>query len=78
MYWSVQDNQGDEHAGIVHEVGEGISEFKPGDRVAAMHEMKMPGGSYAEYGVSPENTTFMLPENISFQGRQPGYHYNQY
>ncbi|KAI1058994.1 hypothetical protein LB507_003940 [Fusarium sp. FIESC RH6] len=67
LYWGVQDNQGDEHAGIVHEVGEGVSEFRLGDRVAAMHEMKTPDGSYAEYGVSPENTTFMLPENISFQ-----------
>ena len=78
MYWGVQDNQGDEHAGIVHEVGEGVSEFRPGDRVAAMHEMKTPGGSYAEYGISPGNTTFMLPDNISFQGRNPGHHYNQY
>ena len=78
MYWGVQDNQGDEHAGIVREVGEGVSEFRLGDRVAAMHEMKTPDGSYAEYGVSPENTTFMLPENISFQGRQPVHPYNQY
>jgi len=71
LYWGVEDNQGAEHAGIVHEIGEGVSEFKPGDRVAAMHEMKTPGGSYAEYGISPEHTTLLLPDKISFQGKQP-------
>ncbi|KAL3590668.1 fusarubin cluster-oxidoreductase [Fusarium poae] len=69
LYWGAKGtgNQGDEHAGVVHEVGEGVYEFKPGDRVAAMHEMKTPGGSYAEYGVSPAYTTFKLPDNTSFQ-----------
>ncbi|RKK70890.1 hypothetical protein BFJ69_g11492 [Fusarium oxysporum] len=53
-YWGSKAsiNQGDGHAGVVHEVGEGVSDFKIGDRVAAMHEGKQPGGSYAEYGVS--------------------------
>ena len=31
-------NQGDDIAGYVHEVGEKVYEFKPGDRVAAFHE----------------------------------------
>jgi NADPH:quinone reductase-like Zn-dependent oxidoreductase len=52
----------------VHEVGEGVTEFRPGDRVAAMHEGKQPGGSYAEYGVSWAYTTFRLPDNTSFEG----------
>jgi NADPH:quinone reductase-like Zn-dependent oxidoreductase len=71
LYWGAKGtgNQGDEHAGIVHEVGEGVYEFRPGDRVAAMHEMKTPGGSYAEHGVSPAYTTFKLPDNTSFQGK---------
>ncbi|KAF4990517.1 hypothetical protein FGRMN_8417 [Fusarium graminum] len=49
-YWGEKGtgNQGDDHSGIVHEVGEGVYEFRPGDRVAAMHEGKQPGGSYAE------------------------------
>lgn len=70
LYWGAKGtgNQGDEHAGVVHEVGEGVYEFNPGDRVAAMHEMKTPGGSYAEYGLSPAYTTFKLPDNTSFQG----------
>ncbi|KAF5010159.1 hypothetical protein FDECE_3652 [Fusarium decemcellulare] len=68
-YWGARgtSNQGDDISGIVHEVGEGVSEFKPGDRVAAFHEMKQPGGSYAEYGVSWAYTTFHLPNNTSFQ-----------
>ncbi|KAM0563078.1 hypothetical protein ACHAPJ_001924 [Fusarium lateritium] len=32
-----------------------------------MHEMKQPGGSYAEYGVSWAYTTFRLPDNTSFE-----------
>lgn len=68
-YWGSKAsiNQGDDHAGVVHEVGEGVSDFKIGDRVAAMHEGKQPGGSYAEYGVSWAYTTIHLPEHTSFQ-----------
>lgn len=61
-------NQGDDISGVVHEVGEGVTEFKKGDRVAAFHEMMAPGGSYAEYGLSWDHTTFFLPENTSFEG----------
>ena len=61
-------NQGDDISGVVHEVGEGVSEFKKGDRVAAFHEMMKPGGSYAEYALSWASTTFKLPPNTSFEG----------
>lgn len=61
-------NQGDDISGIVHEVGERVSEFKPGDRVAAFHEMQQPGGSYAEYALSWAHTTIHLPEKTSFEG----------
>ncbi|KAI0434921.1 GroES-like protein [Xylaria sp. FL1042] len=60
-------NQGDDIAGIVHEVGENVYEFKPGDRVAAFHEMMTPGGSYAEYAVAWQHTTFHLAKHTSFE-----------
>ncbi|KAK3065918.1 hypothetical protein LTR53_017889 [Teratosphaeriaceae sp. CCFEE 6253] len=62
-------NQGDDISGIVHAVGANVSEFKPGDRVAAFHEMMKPGGSYAEYALSWAHTTFYLPKNTSFEGK---------
>jgi len=62
-------NQGDDISGIVHAVGANVSEFKPGDRVAAFHEMMKPGGSYAEYAVSWASTTFRLPERTTFEGK---------
>lgn len=65
-------NQGDDISGIVHEVGAEVTEFKKGDRVAAFHEMMTPGGSYAEYGLSWDHTTFHLPETTSFEGRVKG------
>ncbi|KAJ9319433.1 hypothetical protein DTO271D3_202 [Paecilomyces variotii] len=60
-------NQGDDIAGIVHQVGKNVTEFKPGDRVAAFHEMMAPGGSYAEYAVAWADTTFHIPAKISFE-----------
>ncbi|ODM16161.1 hypothetical protein SI65_08595 [Aspergillus cristatus] len=60
-------NQGDDIAGIVGKVGSNVIEFKPGDRVAAFHEMGTPGGSYAEYAISWSHTTSHLPENTSFE-----------
>ncbi|KAL5361696.1 chaperonin 10-like protein [Aspergillus floccosus] len=60
-------NQGDDIAGIVTSVGTNVTEFKPGDRVAAFHQMLQPGGSYAEYAISWQHTTFHIPRNISFE-----------
>jgi NADPH:quinone reductase-like Zn-dependent oxidoreductase len=48
-------------------VGADVTEFRPGDRVAALHEMMAPGGSYAEYGLAWDFATFHLPSNISFE-----------
>jgi len=51
----------------VEDVGENVYEFKKGDRVAAFHEMMAPHGSYAEYAVSHDYSTFHLPKTTSFQ-----------
>jgi len=60
-------NQGDDIAGIVEKVGGAVTEFKPGDRVAAFHEMRTPHGSYAEYAIAWAHTTFHLPARTSFE-----------
>lgn len=60
-------NEGDDIAGIVHQVGANVTEFKPGDRVMAFHEMMTPGGSYAEYAVAWQHTTAHIPKNTTFE-----------
>ncbi|KAL2216317.1 chaperonin 10-like protein [Thermoascus aurantiacus ATCC 26904] len=59
--------QGDDIAGVVERPGKNVVEFKPGDRVAAFHEMLAPGGSYSEYALAWKHKTFHLPTNISFE-----------
>jgi NADPH2:quinone reductase len=60
-------NEGDDIAGFVHTVGSNVTEFHPGDRVAAFHVMRTPGGSFAEYARSPAHTTFHIPKQTSFE-----------
>ncbi|KAH7354688.1 chaperonin 10-like protein [Rhexocercosporidium sp. MPI-PUGE-AT-0058] len=60
-------NQGGDMSGIVKKVGANVVEFKPGDRVAAFHEMSTPQGSYAEYAIAWSHTTFHPPNHISFE-----------
>ncbi|KAH6999309.1 chaperonin 10-like protein [Ilyonectria destructans] len=60
-------NQGDDIAGIVHTVGANVTEFRPGDRVCAFHQMLAPGGSYAEYAVAWAYSVFHLPKKTSFE-----------
>ncbi|KAI0865891.1 GroES-like protein [Xylaria cubensis] len=67
MWFDCTVNAGDDIAGIVHEVGKDVFEFKVGDRVAAFHEMMQPGGSYAEYAVAWEYTTFHIPEKTTYE-----------
>ncbi|KAI1133260.1 GroES-like protein [Nemania abortiva] len=60
-------NSGDDIAGIVHSVGKDVYEFKPGDRVAAMHYFGKENGAYAEYSVAPDRLTFHIPQHVSFE-----------
>jgi len=51
------------NAGVVAEVGAGVEEFKPGDRVACI------GSGYAlhtDYAVVPHNLCVLLPKPVSF------------
>ena len=61
-------NSGDDIAGVVDQVGENVYEFKPGDRVGAFHEMMTSHGSYAEYAIAWQHTTFHIPKHITFEG----------
>ncbi len=52
---------GMEAAGIVEAVGEGVTEFRPGDRVAYGHA---PLGAYAEARLLPAHRLVRLPDSI--------------
>lgn len=54
---------GTEVAGIVSELGEGVTKFALGDRVIA----GVKSGGYAQEVVAPEETVFHLPNDISFE-----------
>ncbi|KAM0451140.1 hypothetical protein ACHAPV_010141 [Trichoderma viride] len=60
-------NTGDDIAGVIEAVGSSVVEFRPGDRVASLHKLKTPHGSYAEYALGEEHSTFMLPEKVTFE-----------
>uniref|UniRef100_Q01PT2 Alcohol dehydrogenase, zinc-binding domain protein n=1 Tax=Solibacter usitatus (strain Ellin6076) TaxID=234267 RepID=Q01PT2_SOLUE len=53
---------GSEAAGTVEAVGAGVTEFKPGDRVA----YAMVRGSYAEYAVVPVGMLVKIPDHVDF------------
>jgi NADPH:quinone reductase len=54
---------GSEAAGTVEQVGEGVTGFKPGDRVA----YAMARGSYAEYQSVPARLLVHVPEGVGMQ-----------
>lgn len=54
---------GSEAAGTVESVGEGVTNVKPGDRVA----WAMVRGSYAQYAVVPAAMFVKLPDAVSFE-----------
>lgn len=51
-------------AGIVEHVGSQVKNIHSGQRVIAFPQ----NGSYAEYVVANENLTFVLPDEVDFQG----------
>ncbi len=54
---------GSEGAGVVEAVGEGVTTFKPGDRVA----WAMTRGSYAEYAAVPAAQLVAIPPGVDFR-----------
>ncbi|GAA5914764.1 hypothetical protein JCM6882_002736 [Rhodosporidiobolus microsporus] len=61
--------EGNDIAGHVEAVGEGVSKFKKGDKVAAFTKMRSGDkyGAYAEYSVTPSHTAFHLGPNTAFE-----------
>ncbi|ORY91701.1 chaperonin 10-like protein [Leucosporidium creatinivorum] len=61
--------EGNDVAGLVEEVGEGVTDYKKGDKVAAFSKMRTADkyGAYAEYTVSPVNTVIPLGPKTSFE-----------
>ncbi|MDE2511976.1 MAG: NADPH:quinone reductase [Elusimicrobia bacterium] len=55
---------GTDAAGLVESVGEGVTAFKPGDRV---YVYGTAGGAYAEKAVVDASRAFPLPANLSFE-----------
>lgn len=60
-------NTGDDIAGYICEIGDGVLGFKVGDRVAAYHDYDTPHGSYAEFAIGEAYATFNIPDTISFE-----------
>ncbi len=54
---------GNEATGVVDALGAGVSDFKPGDRVAT----SAAAGSYAEYTLVPASKLVALPQGISLE-----------
>jgi NADPH:quinone reductase-like Zn-dependent oxidoreductase len=69
VFTKESSNPGDDIAGYVETVGNGVIGFRKGDKVAAFHQMMTAGGSYAEYAIAWEHTTFHIPEKTSFEGK---------
>ena len=51
-----------EVAGVIHDVGKGVTKYKKGNKVMAL----LDGGGYAQYAAAPEGFVMPLPKNLSF------------
>ncbi|KAJ5400801.1 quinone oxidoreductase [Penicillium sp. CMV-2018d] len=60
-------NTGDDIAGIVIAVGANVLGFRKGNRVAVFHVMQSPYGSFAEYTIAPQYSTFHIPDSILYE-----------
>ncbi|MFE4145065.1 zinc-binding dehydrogenase [Peribacillus sp. YIM B13472] len=64
--WSYPHILGLDVAGIVAELGEGVSKWKKRDRVVYHGALTKKGG-YAEYTVTTANTVSRIPDEVTFQ-----------
>jgi NADPH:quinone reductase-like Zn-dependent oxidoreductase len=52
-------------AGVVEELGYGVTRFKPGDRVFGMPRFPREAGAYAEYVTSPSRQLALIPDGLT-------------
>ncbi|MED2970776.1 zinc-binding dehydrogenase [Fictibacillus sp. B-59209] len=64
--WTYPHILGLDTAGVVVETGEGVTQWKKGDRVVYHGDLTKKGG-YAEYTVVTAHTVSRIPENVSFE-----------
>nr|OQO27818.1 hypothetical protein B0A51_04653 [Rachicladosporium sp. CCFEE 5018] len=60
-------NSGDDLAGIVRKVGPAVTSCKPGDRVAALHQLGAPFGAYAEYARVKDFLCIRFPDSMGWE-----------
>ncbi|GAA6059781.1 hypothetical protein JCM10212_003676 [Sporobolomyces blumeae] len=68
--WTGKESiEGNDIAGYVEAVGEGVTKFKKGDKVASFSIMAtdIKYGAYAEYTVAPSATSFHLTDKVEFE-----------
>lgn len=64
--WSYPHIMGLDVAGVVAELGEGVTELNLGDRVVYHGDLTKKGG-YAEYAVTTAHTVSRIPDSITFE-----------
>ncbi|WP_336882076.1 zinc-binding dehydrogenase [Priestia koreensis] len=64
--WNYPHIVGVDGAGLIEEVGEGVTEWKKGDRVV-YHASLANHGNFAEYAVTTAHTISRIPDGISFE-----------
>lgn len=59
---------GIEAAGVVQEVGNAVSNFKQGDRIAFVSMMQPKGGTWAEFvAINKDSLGFRIPDHMTFE-----------
>lgn len=64
--WSYPHILGLDVAGIIAELGEGVTQWKKGDRVVYHGDLTKKGG-YAEYTVTTAHTVSRIPDEVTFE-----------
>ncbi|MDQ0059062.1 zinc-binding dehydrogenase [Paenibacillus harenae] len=64
--WTYPFIPGLDVAGIVEAIGEGVTQWKAGDRIVYHGDLTKPGG-FAEYAITTAHTAAAIPQGLSFE-----------